>query len=102
MDNRELDNILKEKLNNEIKPSQEFEKKITEKIEEEKNKRLSDTTFQKVQTLAPKSKKTHNYKTFAKILSIAAAVLIVFTLGMNVKTAPIIGDEANAELISIR
>ena len=40
MDNNELDKILKEKLNGKIKPTPEFEKRIKDKIEEEKKSRL--------------------------------------------------------------
>ena len=98
MDNNELDKIIKEKLNNNIKPSQEFEQKIAQKIEEEKQKAETNKKFTKLQVV----KKAKNYSKLAKILSMAAVVILVFTLGMNLRTAPIIGDEATANLISIR
>ena len=98
MDNNELDKIIKEKLNNNIKPSQEFEQKIAQKIEEEKQKAETNKKFTKLQVV----KKTKNYSNLGKILSMAAVVILVFTLGMNLRTAPIIGDEATANLISIK
>ena len=98
MDNNELDKIIKEKLNNNIKPSKEFEQKIIQKIEEEKNKATSQQKLTKIE----KVKKPKNYSRFAKILSMAAVIIVVFTLGMNLKTAPIVGDEATANLISIK
>ena len=98
MDNNELDKIIKEKLNNNIKPSKEFEQKIAKKIEEEKGKAETNKKFTKLQVV----KKTRNYSKLAKMLSMAAVVILVFTLGINLRTAPIIGDEATANLISIR
>ena len=98
MDNNELDKIIKEKLNNSINPSKEFEQRIAKRIEEEKSKTTSKPKFTKMQLI----KKPNNYSRFAKILSMAAVIVMVFTLGMNLKTAPIIGDEANANLISIK
>ena len=98
MDNNELDKIIKEKLNNKIKPSKEFEQKIIQKIEEEKKKATSQQKLTKIE----KVKKPKNYNRFAKILSMAAVIIVVFTLGMNLKTAPIVGDEASANLISIK
>jgi len=127
MDNNELDKIIKEKLNGTIKPSKEFEQKIIQKIEEEKQK------AQSIKNEMPKAKsnqvekqenasnqnyskmpKNANFKTenkkdklknlnrFAKVLSMAAVVLIVFTLGMNLKNTPLIGEEQTANLISIK
>ena len=127
MDNNELDKIIKEKLNGTIKPSKEFEQKIIQKIEEEKQK------AQSIKNEMPKAKsnqvekqenasnqnyskmpKNANFKTenkkdklknlnrFAKVLSMAAVVLIVFTLGMNLKNTPLIGEEQPANLISIK
>ena len=32
----------------------------------------------------------------------AAVIIVVFTLGINLKTAPMVGDEASASLISIK
>ena len=98
MDSNELDKIIKEKLNNNIKPSKEFEQKIIQKIEEEKKKATSQQKLTKIE----KTKKQKNYSKFAKILSMAAVIIVVFTLGMNLKTAPMVGDEASANLISIK
>ncbi len=98
MDNNELDKIIKEKLNNNIKPSKEFEQKIAKKIKEEKQKAETNKKFTKLQVV----KKTRNYSKLAKMLSMAAVVILVFTLGINLRTAPIIGDEATANLISIK
>ena len=98
MDNNELDKKIKEKLNNNIKPSKEFERKIIQKIEEEKKKATSQQKLTKIERV----KKTNNYNRFAKILSMAAVIIVVFTLGINLKTAPMVGDEASASLISIK
>ena len=98
MDNNEIDKIIKEKLDNTIKPSKEFEQKIIQKIEEEKKKATSQQKLTKLE----KVKEPKNYSRFAKILSMAAVIIVVFTLGMNLKTAPIVGDEATANLISIK
>ena len=59
MDNNELDKIIKEKLNNNIKPSKEFEQKIAQKIKEEKQKTETNKKFTKLQVV----KKTKNYNT---------------------------------------
>ena len=40
MDNNQIDQILKEKLKDKIKPSQELEEKIRHKVEDEKYKKL--------------------------------------------------------------
>ena len=98
MDNNELDKKIKEKLNNNIKPSKEFERKIIQKIEEEKKKATSQQKLTKIERV----KKPNNYNRFAKILSMAAVIIVVFTLGINLKTAPMVGDEASASLISIK
>ena len=97
MDNNELDKIIKEKLNGTIKPSKEFEQKIIQKIEEEKQK-AQNTNFK----TEHKKDKLKNLNRFAKVLSMAAVVLIVFTLGMNLKNTPLIGKEQPANLISIK
>ena len=54
MDNNELDKIIKEKLNNNIKPSQEFEQKIAQKIKEEKQKAETNKKFTKLQVVKKK------------------------------------------------
>ena len=56
MDSNELDKIIKEKLNNNIKPSKEFEQKIIQKIEEEKKKATSQQKLTKIE----KTKKQKN------------------------------------------
>ena len=110
MDNKELDKILKEKLQNKINPSPEFELKVIRQVEKEKQKVLEQrekesNTFEKVEyTSNSQSKPKSTFKTISnwtKVLSIAAVFVVVFTLGMNLKTAPFIGDESNANLISI-
>ena len=98
MDNNELDKIIKEKLNKDIKPSKEFEQKIIQKIEEEKKKATAQQKLTKIEDI----KKPKKYNRFAKILSMAAVIIVVFTLGINLKTAPMVGDEASASLISIK
>ena len=116
MDNNEIDKILKEKLKNKIKPSKEFEQKIMQKIEEEKQKSLANSELKKNSSSQKYSKipkntnlntenknaKYRRFNNFAKILSIAAVFLIVFTLGMNLKTTPLIGNEPESNLISIK
>ena len=114
MGNKEIDKILKEKLNNQVKPSPEFELKVIRRVEQEKQKVLQEkendkNTFKKVEINKDENalkkvnnKNTKRAKNFGKILSMAAVIIIVFTLGMNLKTAPIIGDEKNANLVSIK
>ncbi len=97
MDNNELDRIIKEKLSGTIKPSKEFEQKIIQKIEEEKQK-AHNLNFK----TENKNDKLKSYNRFAKVLSMAAVILIVFTLGMNLKNTPLIGEEQPANLISIK
>ena len=82
MDNNELDKILKEKLKNKIKPSAEMEGKIRQKVEEEKAKQLMKMN----NDVKSKNKK---YKRLKPILSIAAAIIIVFAVGMNLNKMPI-------------
>ena len=79
MDNNELDKIIKEKLTNDIKPSKEFEQRIIQKIEEEKKKATTQQKLTKIEDI----KKPKNYNRFAKILSMAAVIIVVFTLGIN-------------------
>ena len=109
MDNNELDKILKEKLENKIKPSAEFERKIAEKVEQEKTKmkskqeNISNSIFKKVEHNKPQEKpKVNRYKRMAKVLSMAAVIMMVFTLGMNMKTPQIIKNNGEANLISIK
>ena len=112
MDNKELDRILKEKLQNKINPSPEFELKMIRRVEQEKQKIIEQrendkNSFKKVDTETDKKEligQKNHFKLFSnwtKVLSIAAVFVVVFTLGMNLKTAPIIGDESNADLFSI-
>ena len=106
MNDNELDKILKEKLNSKIEPSAEFEKKVAEMVNKERDKKL-ETKFKQVKAeqerkeLVPKRIKSRAFK-ITSILSVAAAFILVFTLGMNVKTTEIIGKESNANLISIK
>ncbi len=117
MDNNELDKIIKEKLNGAIKPSKEFEQKIIQKIEEEKQKAKSAhieeqeevskfTSKQNAEnqdsSKLQKVNKIKNYNRFAKVLSMAAVILIVFTLGLNLKNTPLIENEPESNLISIK
>ena len=109
---KELDNLLKEKLQNQIKPSPEFELKVIRMAEKEKQKVLEEreknqTQFTKanMQEKIPNKKKEKSHRLnfmFAKVLSMAAAIVIVFTLGMNIKNAPFVAQEQNANLISIK
>ncbi len=98
MDNNELDKVLKEKLKVDIKPSQEFEAKIKQKIEEEKIKAKSKEFKQPEQEVKKERKK---FKTFSRVLSIAAVVVIVFAIGMNLQNAPLLNIEQKSNLVSI-
>ena len=75
MDNNELDKKLKEMLKNKITIPKETEKKILQKVDEEKRKRIPTTEIKK-------EKVKPVYKRIAPILSIAAMFVIVFTLGI--------------------
>lgn len=97
MDNNELDKMLKDKLNEKIKPSAEFERKIREKVEEEKKAKLADNN----------SKECNKVKKYGKIkgiISIAAVALVVCTVGMNLKTIdlPINGEITIASVAKIK
>lgn len=109
MDNNDLDKIIKEKLKDKIKPSKELEQKIIQKIEEEKHKKKTyannNLINQNNKSTSFKSSNYNKMKKFnniAKILSIAAVFLIVFTIGMNLNNTPFIGNEPEANLISIK
>lgn len=128
MDNNELDKILKNKLKDSINPSKEFEEKLLQKIEQEKRNAINIKYLDKnekeenrVEKIDDKTKtikeidinsiqfkkvehinKPKNYKLIARMLSMVAVVIVVFTLGLNLKTAPIVGDEKTANLISIK
>lgn len=74
MDNNEIDKILKQKLENQITPSKEFEKKFLNTIKEQKN----------IEEAKPEIKsKTKIYKKMNFIISMAAVVLIAFVVGIN-------------------
>lgn len=96
MDNNELDKILKEKLNGKIKPTPEFEKRIKDKIEEEKKSRLLEKDNN--QNKKEKSKKHSKLK---GIISIAAAVVIICTVGINLKTTEFPLNNKSAEQASL-
>ena len=109
MDNNELDKIIKEKLKDKIKPSKELELKIIQKIEEEKHKKKTyannNLISQNNNATSFKNSKYNKMKKFnnmAKLLSIAVVFLIVFTIGMNLNNNPFIGNEPEANLISIK
>ncbi len=70
MDNNELDKIIKEKLNNKIKPSAEFEGKIQNVIRQKQNEHI------------PQKKKVINFNGMTKIISVAAIFVVVFTVGI--------------------
>lgn len=76
MDNNELDKILKEKLKDQIQVPLEVENKIRAKVEEEK-KNYQNSNNNK--------NKSHKYARLKAILSVAAAVVIVFAVGINLK-----------------
>ena len=97
MDNNELDKILKEKLKTDIKPSQEFENKIKQKIEEEKLK-FKAQEFKEPQK---PQKQINRLKYFSRILSIAAVLVIVFAVGINLKDTPLLNNEEKNNLLSI-
>ena len=97
MDNNELDKILKEKLKTDIKPSQEFENKIKQKIEEEKLK-FKAQEFKEPQK---PQKQIKRLKYFSRILSIAAVLVIVFAVGINLKDTPLLNNEEKNNLLSI-
>ncbi len=69
MDNEKIDKILEEKLQNKIVPTKEFEDKIKHSISEEVKKQ--------------KNKKSRKYKKISFIVSIAAMLLIISTVGIN-------------------
>lgn len=105
--NEEIDKVLKEKMQQKLNPSPEFELNVIRMVEKEKQKMSEEknkTAFTKVTSEEDKKiiNKPKGYKNFAKILSMAAVIIMVFTLGMNLKTAPIVGDEQAANLISIK
>lgn len=109
MDNNELDKIIKEKLKNKIRPSKELEQKIIQKIEEEKHKKktysnnnlINQNNFTKFNNSNYKNK-MKKFNNIAKLISIAAVFLIVLTIGMNLNNNPFIGNEPEANLISIK
>lgn len=76
MDNNELDKILRQKLNDKIKPSKELEYKIKQKIEEEKYKKLKTMN---IETKGTKNK----YIKLKTLVSIAAVLLVALVLGIN-------------------
>ena len=89
MDNNELDRILKEKLKGKINPSLEMQDKIRQKVELEKKARLSrsendnqETDNKNANYKVIKQDKPKKYKKLKSITSIAAMVLIIFTMGI--------------------
>lgn len=116
MDNNELDRIIKEKLSGTIKPSKEFEQKIIQKIEEEKQKVILSSDYEKNISNQNYSKMPKNtnfntenkrtklkkYNKFTKVLSMAAVFLIVCTIGLNLKNTPLNKEEETTNLISIK
>lgn len=69
MDNEKIDKILKEKLQEKIVPSKEFEDKIKNTIQEEVKKH--------------KKTKSKKYKKISYLISIAAMLFIICTVGIN-------------------
>lgn len=82
MDNNELDRILKSKLKDKIKPSEELEGKIRQKVEKEKIKQLKSMNTDN------NNNKNRKYKRIKSIISMAAVILIVFAVGVNLDTIP--------------
>ena len=82
MDNNELDKIIKQKLKGKIQMPLDMEGKIRQQIEQEKAKKLKEIDINKEKT---KSKK---YTKLKPIISIAAMLVIVFTLGVFLKNNP--------------
>ncbi|MCI9063807.1 MAG: hypothetical protein HFJ17_04325 [Clostridia bacterium] len=99
MDNNELDKILKEKLKGKMQPSIEFEGKIRQKVEEEKAKKLKEMN------VPGQNKKNNAFKKLRPILSMAAVILIVFAIGMNLEKSPIdlnLNKGENASVVTIK
>lgn len=101
MDNNELDKILKEKLKDKIEPTPEFQRKMEEIVNKEKEKRLSGQ-FEQVNNEEIPKKHNNIAKRWSMALSMVATFILVFTLGMNLKTSQIIGEKGNAKLTSIK
>ena len=104
---KKLDEKIKERLEDNVKPSPEFELKVIRMVEKEKqrvkeeNKSFSKVSKQEINENNAKNGHKGGMR-FAKILSMAAVIILVFTLGMNFKNVQIIGDSGDANLISKR
>ena len=104
---KKLDEKIKERLEDNVKPSPEFELKVIRMVEKEKqrvkeeNKSFSKVSKQEINENNAKNGHKGGMR-FAKILSMAAVIILVFTLGMNFKNVQIIGDSGDANLISIK
>lgn len=96
MDNNELDKILKQKLKDKIKPSTELEGKIRQKVEQEKMEQL------KSMNIDGNKNNNKNYKKIKTIISMAAVVLIVFAVGLNLNTIPNILQPETVEVANIK
>ncbi len=90
MDNNELDLILREKLKGKINPSTEMQNEIKRKVEEEK----------KLQKSMQRPNRNKKYTKIQSIISIAAVVLIVFVVGMNLNGNIIDNREVNTAIIT--
>ena len=92
MDNKEIDKILKSKLQNRIKPSKEFEDRIKAKIEEQKEiakqkASTSNNSFKPVENKeenanTQKQDKKKFYKMMSRLISVAAVFVVVLTAGI--------------------
>ena len=94
----ELDFKLKQELKNKLTPSDEFKKKISEMVEEEKQKHYTESKkeFKQIEN----TQKRRKFK-LSTILSMVAVFIVVFTLGVELRTAEITSDGEKAILTRI-
>ena len=95
MENNELDKILKEKLKGKMKIPSEMEGKIRQKVEEEKKNQF------KTINIGNNNGKNNKYKFLKPLISVAAAVVIVFAVGTNLNKLPINNIINNTEVSTV-
>ncbi len=102
MDNNELDKILKEKLNGKLQASKEVEEKVKQTIQNEQAKRKysNEAIFKKYEEQEDKKKSKFGSK-LLKLTSIAAMVVIIFTAGILLNNINENGDTTTVTIKSI-
>ena len=95
MENNELDKILKEKLKGKMKIPSEIEGKIRQKVEEKKKNQF------KTINIGNNNGKNNKYKFLKPLISVAAAVVIVFAVGTNLNKLPINNILHNTEVSTV-